>query len=416
MTYCKSKKARTMRLETLMALFVGAMMLATGPVQSQTADEAEAETTTDTEAETTTEVAAPVLPAITVSTVVKQMVRDRVLVSGLVGPVERVQVAPLIEGQPILTLLADIGDQVTAGQVLATLSTTTLELDKSQNIASLASARATIAQAEAQMLEAQSAANEAVRVNERTLSLRTQGNVSQAAADTAAANAVAATARVTVAAQSLEAARAQTALVEAQMANVELSLARTQVVAPVSGEIIARNATLGSIATATGEPMFTIIKDSVLELRGDVAESDLTRLKTGQPALLRLVGAADSLAGSVRLVEPSIDTVTRLGGVRISIDVPGTVRSGMFAEAEIIAAERSTVVVPVTAMGSYNGETIVMKVTDGTVARTVVKIGIRDGVIVEILEGLAVGDTVVTKAGAFVRDGDRINPVPAATN
>jgi HlyD family secretion protein len=396
-----------MRVDFLTVLLVASVAFGADTARAQTAEAAETGP-----AESTT----AVLPAITVSEVIETTVRDRVLVSGLVEPVERVQVAPLIEGQPILTLNADIGDMVTEGQVLATLSSTTLELEKSQNAASLASARATIAQAEAQLLEAQSAASEAVRVNERTASLREQGTASQAAADTATANAIAATARVTVAAQSLEAARAQLALVQAQLANVELNLTRTQVVAPVGGEIIARNATLGSIATATGLPMFVIIKENALELRGDVAESDLTRLVAGQPALLRLVGAAEPLSGTVRLVEPSIDAATRLGGVRINIDVPGTVRSGMFAEAEVIAAERSAMVVPVTALGSSNGETIVMKVTDGAVARAVVKTGIRDGAQVEILEGLAVGDTVVTKAGAFVRDGDRINPVPTATN
>ncbi len=399
-----------MRADILMAVVVAGLALGTAAT-AQTESEA-AETAGDT-------AVAPhevVLPAITVSQVTNGTIRDRVLVSGLVEPVERVQVAPLIEGQPILTLQADIGDMVTKGQVLATLSSTTLELEKSQNAASLASASATIAQAEAQMLEAQSAASEAVRVNERTASLRAQGTASQAAADTASANAIAATARVTVAAQSLEAARAQLAFVEAQLANVELNLRRTQVVAPVDGEIVARNATIGSIATAAGQPMFVIIRDNALELRGDVAESDLTRLQIGQPAQLRLVGAAAPLSGTVRLVEPSIDTATRLGGVRISIDAPGTVRSGMFAEAEVIATERSALVVPITALGTSSGEMIVMKVTDGTVARTAVKTGIRDGALVEILDGLAAGDTVVTKAGAFVRDGDRINPVPAATN
>ncbi len=372
--------------------------------------------TEETTEEAATEAAAPVLPAITVSEVTEGTVRDRILVSGLVEPVERVQVAPLIEGQPILTLDADIGDVVTKGQVLATLSSTTLELEKTQNAASLAAARAAIAQGEAQMLEAQSAATEATRVNERTTALRAQGTASQAAQDTATANAISANARVTVAAQSLEAARAQLALVEAQLANVELSLRRTQVVAPVAGEIVSRNATIGSVATAAGEPMFVIIRDNALELRGDVAESDLIRLDVGQPAQLRLVGAAAPLQGSVRLVEPSINATTRLGGVRISIDAASNVRSGMFAEAEVIAAERSGLVVPVTALGSMDGDTVVMKVTDGTVARTVVQTGIRDGAVVEILDGLAAGDTIVTKAGAFVRDGDRINPVPAATN
>lgn len=362
------------------------------------------------------EAAAPALPAITVSTAGKRLLRDRVIVSGLVNPVEAVQVAPLIEGQPIENLRADVGDWVEEGQILATLSKTTLELQKSQYIASLASARATIAQAEAQLLEARAAADEAQRVNERTAALKVQGTASQAAADQASANAIAATARVTVATQSLEAARAQVSLVEAQLANIDLQLSRTEVKAPVAGEITHRNAVVGSIASAAGQPMFTMIRDGALELSADVAEIDLTRLQPGQTVSMVSVGSAERLTGSIRLVEPTIDTTTRLGRARITIDTPEGVRAGMFMDAEILVVERETVAVPVTAVGSSAAGTTVMTVKDGTVARTVVRTGIRDGGWVEIVEGIAAGDTVVTKAGAFVRDGDRINPVLAATN
>jgi len=370
-----------------------------------------------TAAEGQAEVApAPTLPAITVSSVDTRALRDRVIVSGLVNPVEEIRVAPLIEGQPIETLLSDVGDWVEEGQVLATLSKTTLELQKSQYIASLASARATIAQAEAQLLEARASADEAHRVSERTSALKAQGTASQAAADQASANAIAATARVTVATQSLEAARAQVALVEAQLANVELQLSRTEVKAPVTGEITHRNAVVGSIASAAGQPMFTIIRDGALELSADVAEIDLTRLAPGQKVSMIGVGSPDRLTGTVRLVEPTIDTTTRLGRARITIDTPEGVRAGMFMDAEILVAERETVAVPVTAVGSSPEGSTVMVVKDGTVARALVRTGIRDGGWVEIVEGVAPGDTVVTKAGAFVRDGDRINPVPAATN
>jgi HlyD family secretion protein len=51
---------------------------------------------------------------------------------------------------------------------------------------------------------------------------------------------------------------------------------------------------------------------------------------------------------------------------------------------------------------------------DGSVRRVTVTAGIRDGGRVEILDGLAEGDLVVARAGAFVRDGDRINPVLAS--
>ena len=53
-----------------------------------------------------------------------------------------------------------------------------------------------------------------------------------------------------------------------------------------------------------------------------------------------------------------------------------------------------------------------MTVKDGVVHRTVITTGIRDGGWIEVLEGITAGDTIVAKAAAFVRDGDRINPVP----
>jgi HlyD family secretion protein len=69
--------------------------------------------------------------------------------------------------------------------------------------------------------------------------------------------------------------------------------------------------------------------------------------------------------------------------------------------------------VPVTAIGSSPEGNTVMRVKDGLAERVVVTLGIRDNGMVEITQGLAMGDLVVTKAGAFVRAGDRINPVLA---
>ena len=360
--------------------------------------------------------AAPSLPAISVSTVGTRVLRDRVIASGLVGPVERVEVQPLIEGQPIETLLADVGDTVAQGQVLARLSATSLELQKSQSLASLASAQANVAQGEALVLEAKAMAEDAMRTNERTQALRVQGNSSQAAADTAAANAATAKARVASAEQSLAAARAQVTLAQAQLANIDLQLSRTEVKAPVAGEIVERNARIGAIAASGGNNMFVLIRDGALEVNADVAEADLTRLAPGQTAVMRAVDATEPLKGTIRLVEPSIDTTSRLGRVRISIEDSARVVSGMFITAEILVAEHEAVAVPVTAVGASAEGPTVMKVVDGQVTRVAVKTGIRDGGWVEVLEGIAAGDTVVTKAGAFVRDGDRINPVPYVTN
>lgn len=355
------------------------------------------------------------LPAISVSDVAMRDLRDRVIAGGLVGAVEEVIVQPLIEGQPIEALEAEAGDYVEAGQVLAKLSFAALDLQRSQLRAGLASARAAVAQAEAQVLEATSAADEAGRVAARTAALKEKGQASTAANDQAQAGAAASAARVTVARQMAEAARAQVELAEAQLANVELNLTRTDVVAPVAGEVLLRNAQVGAVASAAGQPMFVLMKDGALELRAEIAEADLVRLQPGMGAQIRATGLTEPLSGTVRLVEPGVNAVTRLGTARITLDNARILRAGMYAEAEILLAERQSLAVPVTAVGAGAEGATVMVVKDGTVHRTAVRTGIRDAGWVEIVSGLAGGEQVVTKAAAFVRDGDRVNPIPSAT-
>lgn len=355
-------------------------------------------------------------PRITVSTVETRNLRDVVLASGLIAPVEQVQVVPLVEGQQIEALLAEVGDRVAAGQVLARLSASSLTLQKTQLEASRAAARATIAQAEAQSVEAEASAAEAVRVAGRTKSLQEQGTASQAALDKANAAAISATSRVTVAVQSLEAARANLALAEAQLANIELQLSRTEVKAPVAGEITARTAQVGAVASAAGQPMFSLIRDGALELRADIAERDVLRLAAGQEVTLRLAGSDALRPGTVRLVEPTIDAATRMGRVRISIDMADGVRAGMFAEAEVLVTEHPALAVPITAIGQSDAGPVVLKVTEGTARLVAVTTGISDKGWIEIVTGLAAGDSIVAKAGAFVRDGEKITPVPAVTN
>jgi len=359
-----------------------------------------------------TEQAAPAnLPAISVVSVTEADMHDVVVASGLIGAVETIYVQPQIEGQAIDEVLVDVGAEVTAGQLLARLSDTALTLQKSQLEASMASVKAQIAQAQAQITDAESAQAEAQRQLARTESLLKQGNVSTAAADQVKAAATSADVRVTVAKQGLVAAQAQLNVVEAQMADVDLRLLRTNVIATVSGKVTTKNAMVGAIASAAGAPMFVIARDGRLELIADIAEVDILKLKQDQPAVMSVVGLADKLTGIVRLVEPTVDRVTRLGKVRIALDDSSAVREGMFAEAEITVAERKTLVVPVSAVGGTSTQPTVFKVSNGVAHLTLLKTGIRDGGLIEIVEGLGTGDQVVAKAGAFVRDGDRINPI-----
>ncbi len=354
------------------------------------------------------------LPAITVSAAAPAELVERVRASGLIQPVERVLVQPLVEGFSIEAIEAEVGDRVEAGQVLARLSDASLVLQRSQLEATRASAEATIAQGEAQIVEAASLRDQALRDRDRAQKLAADGATTAAAADTAASQAAAALARYNAAAQALNAARAQLRLVDAQIADVELQLNRTAVVAPVAGEVSERNANVGAIASMAGEPLFAIIRDGALELRADVAEQDVLALAPGQPASIRVVGRPDTIEGEIRLVEPTVDTTSRLGRVRIAISDPSEVRAGMFAEAEIRVRASDGLAVPVSAVGGAvaGGAASVLRVVGDRVEAAPIETGIRDGGRIEVTSGLAEGDLVVTKAGAFVRPGDRINPVP----
>lgn len=357
----------------------------------------------------------PALPAISVATVETATLDDLIYASGMIGPVEQVYVQPQIEGLAIEEVLAEVGDTVKAGQVIARLSDSSLKLQKSQLIASRASAAAGIAQAEAALIDAQSTADEAVRVRDRTITLKQQGATTQAAADQATAAAASALARLTSAQQGLTLARAQSDVVEAQIEDVDLRLRRTQIIATVDGQISDRNARVGAIASAAGAPLFVINRDGLLELKADVAEQDVLRLRTGQTASIMPVGAIAPVTGRVRLVEPKVDQTTRLGRVRIELDDSSTVRDGLFAEARILVTEREALAAPVTAVATTGTAQSVLRVDgDGVVTRVPVTTGIRDGSKIEISSGLSAGDLVVARAGAFVRDGDRINPVPAS--
>ena len=124
-----------------------------------------------------------------------------------------------------------------------------------------------------------------------------------------------------------------------------------------------------------------------------------------------------ALTGTVRLVEPAIDTVSRLGRARITIDQADRIRTGMFLEAEIAVSEREVLAVPITALGTDAQGSFVMVVDkDGKIHHSPVVAGIRDGKRVEIQSGIARDDQVVAKAASFVHDGDLVNPVlaPAA--
>lgn len=353
------------------------------------------------------------LPAIVVSAAEARTIIDRVIATGSVQAVEEVYVVPLVDGLSIRTLAADVGDRVEAEGTLATLNNDALLLQNSQTEASLAKANAALAQIRAQLVEAKANADEAVRVRDRAQRLVKSGSQSQAGADQAIAAADAALARLNSAEQAIAVSEADIKVAESQIDDIELRLARTAVKSPVAGVVAARTAKIGAIASGAASPLFTIIRDGEIELKGDVSEDAILKLAANQKATVTLAGGAAKLSGTIRLVEPTLDPQTRLGRVYIRFDEPEKARSGMFASAEIVVEEKQGIVLPLSAITTADGKTVARKVENGVVKLVTVETGIQDGQVIEIVSGLEAGDEVVAKAGAYVRDGDRINPVHA---
>ena len=353
------------------------------------------------------------LQSIVVTEAVERPLTDRVLATGTIRPVQEVMVQPLVDGLSIRSLEADVGDTVAADAVLATLNDDALILQKSQLMANKAKAEAGLAQSKAQAIETQANLDDAQRQLERAERLAKSGTGSVAEVERATALVAVGRARLQAAQQSISVGEADVKVVESQIADIDLKLARTGVKTPVAGVVSARNAKVGAIASGAGAPLFTVIRDGALELVADVSEGNIRKIQPGQKAIVSIAGGDARLEGAVRLVSPTVDPVSRLGFVRIDVDEKSGARAGMYGSAEIIVEEKTALALPLSAVTTGRDGSYARKVEDNVVKQVEIEIGIQDAGFVEVSNGLKAGDMVVEKAGAFVRDGDRISPVPA---
>ncbi|WP_119943318.1 efflux RND transporter periplasmic adaptor subunit [Neorhizobium sp. NCHU2750] len=359
--------------------------------------------------------AEPKLPAIVVTTVTARPLTDRVIATGTIRPIDEIYVQPLVEGLSVKTINVDVADDVKAGDVLASLNDDALVLQKSQYQANKAKAEASVAQYQAQVVEAQANLDDATRQRDRTEKLTQSGTSTASQLEQANAQVDVARARLNAARQAVAVGQSDVHVIDAQIADVDLQLARTSVKAPVSGVVSVKNARVGAIASGNGDPLFTLIKDGAIELVADISESDIQKAKVGQKALVTVAGNPKEIEGRVRLVSPTVDQTTRLGLVHIEIDADSGARAGMYGRASIIVAETNALALPLSAVTTGREGSLARKVENGVVKQVRIDTGFQDGGFVEVLNGLTQGDTVVAKAGAFVRDGDHIAPVPEKT-
>lgn len=354
---------------------------------------------------------ANVVPVISVVTAAPFAFRETVLVSGSIVAREEIMVAPEVEGLKVLELKVDEGAKVKKGDVLAVLERTTLDALVAQNDASLARANAAIAQAKSSIAQAEAAVTEAKNNLERAKPLKQSGYLSGATFDQREAAAKTSQAQLTAARDGLVAAEAEKAQIEALRREIEFRQSRTEVKAPADGIVSRRTGRIGAMALGAADPMFRIIQNGDVELDAEVVETDLVKVRDGQKARVTAAGTDDA-EGTVRLVSPEVDKATRLGRVKIFLGNRPELKIGAFARGVIDTNHSRGIGVPATAV-TYGTEGAHVQVVNFSkkVERRMVKTGLVADQMIEITSGLTDGDTVVARAGTFLREGDLIRPV-----
>ncbi|MCB8836987.1 efflux RND transporter periplasmic adaptor subunit [Aurantimonas sp. VKM B-3413] len=357
----------------------------------------------------------PQPPSISVTTARVRELVSALTVTGTLTPRETVVVGADVEGLRVAELLAEEGDMVTRGEVLARLETDMIDTDLAQNTAQIARAEAALGQAQTQIENAQSVVKEAEAALARAQPLAKKGIVGQDVLDQRVQAATSARASLANARQGVAVAEADKAVLEATRKQLELRKSKAEIKAPTDGLVLSRSVRLGGIVSSASGALFEIARDGLIELAAAVPETQLAGLSQGQPVTVHLPGSEKSFEGKIRLVSPKVDETTRLGDVRIALPKSDALHAGSFARGVVEIARDRGVVVPRTAVIFDGDKATVQVVENGTVKTRTVETGISDGDSIEIRTGVKEGEDVVALAGTFVRDGDAVTPVPMKT-
>jgi HlyD family secretion protein len=324
---------------------------------------------------------------------------------------EETVVGAEVDGLRISEILADVGDRVEQGQVLARLDGTMLRTQLAQNTSMIAIAEASIAQMEASIAETQANEAEAADALKRAQALVASGTTSPVQLLARETGAKVAISKATAAEENLRMAKAEEAFAEAQRSEINLKIARTELKAPTAGTISHRAARLGAVTSTAGEPLFRLVRDSEIEFDAEVPESALPQIVPGQNVEVWLSGFSEPIGGHVRLVDPTVDKISRLGRVAVALPPHPGMRAGVFARGNITLGRRQAVTLPLSAVLFGKEGAYVQLATNDVVENRSVATGFKGSSRVEIVSGLMEGQEVVARAAAFVRSGERITPV-----
>ena len=328
--------------------------------------------------------AAPAKAALTVTTVqpVQSSLPLQLPANGTVSAWQEAIIGSEANGLRLVDVKVNVGDRVSKGQVLASFAT-------EQVNAEVAQARASFAEAQANALDAAGNADKARTLQASGALSEQQINQYTTAEKTAKAR--------------LEAAKAMLVV-------QQVRLRQTGVVAPDSGVISSRSATVGAVV-GSGTELFKMIRGGRLEWRAEVTSAEVASIKPGTTASVTAASGA-MVQGKVRMIAPTVDSVTRNALVYVDLPANANIKAGMFARGEFELGASNVLTLPQQALVLRDGFTYAMRLEPGNkVSQIKLQTGRRSGDAVEIVKGAKTGEQFVASGAAFLADGDVVKVV-----
>lgn len=287
------------------------------------------------------------------------------------------------EGGMVTRVLVEPGSWVRTGQVLATIDRSVQAQTAQSQAANISVARADADLAKAEL--------------DRARQLVDRGFVSKADVQRREATLAQATARVRVA--------------QAQLAETRARNQRLDIRAPAEGLVLTRGVEPGQIVSSGSGQLFRIAMGGQMEMRAQLAESDLTRVRTGMVGRVTPVGSPKAFVGEVWQVSPIIDPQSRQGIARIALRYDPALRPGGFASAAIDVGGVQAPLLPESAVLS-DGKGNFVYIVDGAnkAKRRDVTVGEVSDAGVSIASGLDGSERVVVSAGAFLNQDQVVKP------
>ncbi len=299
----------------------------------------------------------------------------------------------------IRQVLVAAGDRVSAGQLLVVLDDAAMQ-------SALAEAAAAQIAAEKQQAAAQANAQLASATLARYEMLRNEKSVSPQEFDEVQK-------RSQEAALQLDALQAQSEAAKAAVAGAKTQLGYTALHAPFAGVITARMADPGTLA-APGVPLLQVDREGPLQLFTTVDESLIGSVNMGMkvPVSLQELDAA-RWSGTVAEIVPAADPASHSFLVKLDLPAIKNLRAGMYAKAGFPGSTKTMILAPQSAIVMRGSLACVYALdTDSVAQLRYVTLGNRNGDQVEMLSGVASGESLVNNPGDRDLAGRRIEAQP----